>query len=387
MGRNGTGVKAASKTSIEITFQYNGIQCRERIKLKPTTANLIRAANHRQDIIEAIDNGTFDYAFTFPNSRNIEKLKGTEPLSLGKYMAQWLEGKQPHLKTSTYEGYRKMINAISGTIGQIPLVDLKRKNVYDFAASLTCGNKRISNILSVIRSALNDAVQNEIIELNPLSGWTYKKQMPPKKTIIDPFTKDEQDMILSEMTGQHHNLIKFAFWTGLRTSELCAIEWGDIDWNRETIRIQRAKTQTSDEDETTKTTSSIRDVKLLQPAIAAIKAQKAHTFLENHKIFHNPRTNQPWTGDQAIRKTCWQPALKKAGVRYRKPYQTRHTFASMMLSSGETLAWVSKMLGHSNVLQTARTYATWIPDTNPDAGLKAVELFAEKTAIKIAIHD
>ena len=92
-------------------------------------------------------------------------------------------------------------------------------------------------------------------------------------------------------------------------------------------------------------------------------------------MFHNPRTDCQWEGDQAIRKTLWTHALKKAGVRYRKPYQTRHTYASMMLSSGEPLAWVSKQLGHSNVLQTARAYATWIPDSQPEAGNKAVEIF------------
>ena len=123
------------------------------------------------------------------------------------------------------------------------------------------------------------------------------------------------------------------------------------------------------------------------PAIDALKAQKPFTFLQDNKIFHNPRTNKPWQGDQAIRKTCWQPAIKKAGVRYRKPYQTRHTFASMCLSAGENLAWVSKMLGHSNVLQTARTYATWIPDSSPEAGEKMLSLFSENVAINAAIPD
>ena len=50
----------------------------------------------------------------------------------------------------------------------------------------------------------------------------------------------------------------------------------------------------------------------------------------------------------------------------------------MMLSAGEPLAWVSRQLGHSNVVMTARVYATWIPDSQPEAGNKAVELFSEK---------
>ena len=80
----------------------------------------------------------------------------------------------------------------------------------------------------------------------------------------------------------------------------------------------------------------------VKPTPANLKrAQKQWTFLEGEYIFHNPRTNKPWEGDQPIRKTLWTHALKKAGVTYRNPYQTRHTYASMMLFSGEHPMWVS----------------------------------------------
>lgn len=379
MGRDGTGVKAASATSIQITFTYNGRQCRERIKLKPTAANLKRAEAHRILILEAIENGTFDYAVTFPNSSVHKQQAAPEALKTGRYLEQWLDEKRPTIKRSTYNGYYKVIRQLNVHLGHIPIGELSRKHIADYARTLTCGNKTINNKLSPLRKALEDAVQHLIIDDNPIKNWGYKRIMPPKaKAIIDPFTKDEQRAILAELTGQAHNLIKFAFWTGLRTSELIAIEWGDIDWHRQTIRIERAKTQDSRDDEIPKTASSVRDVKLLPPALAALQAQKAHTYLKNSKIFENPATGKPWQGDQAIRKTLWQPALKRAGVRYRKPYQTRHSFASMMLSSGENLAWVSRMLGHSNVMQTAKAYATWIPNTNPDAGEKAVALFSQQ---------
>ncbi len=63
MGRDGRGVKAASASSIEITFQYQGIRCRERIPLKPTPANLRRAEQHKAAIEHAIATGTFDAGF------------------------------------------------------------------------------------------------------------------------------------------------------------------------------------------------------------------------------------------------------------------------------------------------------------------------------------
>src|SRR5438874_4124793 len=72
----------------------------------------------------------------------------------------------------------------------------------------------------------------------------------------------------------------------------------------------------------------------------------------------------------------WIPALKKAGVRYRKPYQTRHTYASMMLMAGENPMWVAKQMGHTDWSLTAKRYSRWIPSDMPDAGQKAVKLWS-----------
>jgi len=53
------------------------------------------------------------------------------------------------------------------------------------------------------------------------------------------------------------------------------------------VQVQRAKTQASDEAETTKTRSGVRDVKLIGPALAALQAQKAHTFMKAGAVFEN----------------------------------------------------------------------------------------------------
>jgi integrase len=374
MGRDGRGVKAASDSTIEITFTYKNVRCRERIKLQPTAANLIKAERHRAAILDAIDKGTFDYAVTFPNSKNRIKFDDSG-FTVERYMNDWLINKQPTLKVSTFTDYEKSVHKINKALGHHLLSELKRVHVYEWVKSLTCSNKRIANLISPLRCALDEAVQHGILENNVISGWRYKRNEPPKKTDIDPFTADEQQRILNATSGPVRNLIQFAFWTGLRTSELVALQWTDIDFEKGVIHVQRAKTQYAKQAETTKTKAGTRQVKILPPALEALNAQKAHTFLKCAQVFINPITDKPFVGDQAIRKSLWQPALKKAGVTYRRPYQTRHTYASMMLSAGEPLAWVSKQLGHSNVLMTAQVYATYIQDSQPDAGQRAVDLF------------
>ncbi|NCC26603.1 MAG: DUF3596 domain-containing protein [Gammaproteobacteria bacterium] len=78
MGRDGSGVRAASASTIEITFTFRGRRCRERLRLKPTAANLRRAEVHRAAILEAIAAGTFDYAVTFPGSKHAAMLDWTD---------------------------------------------------------------------------------------------------------------------------------------------------------------------------------------------------------------------------------------------------------------------------------------------------------------------
>ncbi|PRA14321.1 MULTISPECIES: Arm DNA-binding domain-containing protein [Pseudomonas] len=384
MGRGGRGVRAVSDSSIEITFMYRGVRCRERITLKPTATNLKKAEQHKAAIEHAISIGTFDYSVTFPGSPRASKFAPEASReTMNGFLTRWLAAKEKHVASSTFDGYRKLVTLrLIPALGDTMLVDLKRKAVRDWLDTLEVSNKTLSNIQSCLRSALNDATEEELIELNPLAGWTYsRKAAPPKEDDVDPFGPEEQQAVLSALSGQARNMMQFALWTGLRTSELVALDWGDIDWLREEVMVSRAMTQASKgKAETTKTAAGRRSVKLLRPALEALKAQKAHTFLADAEVFQNPRTLERWTGDGPIRKTMWVPAMKKAGVRYRRPYQTRHTYASMMLSAGEHPMWVAKQMGHTDWTMIARVYGRWMPNSSEDVGSKAVALWGSKVS-------
>ncbi|SFI74749.1 site-specific integrase [Nitrosomonas sp. Nm34] len=371
------GVRESSGSSIEIDFYYKGQRCRERLNLKPSPANLRKAAQHRAAILNAIDAGTFDYAYTFPESSNALKFSPSQ-YTVKTYLAEWLANKRPTIKASTFNDYRKIIeNLVVPQFGPKILTCLSRNDVRTWVSSLDCSNKRIANILSPLRAALQDALHDDLIQSNPLLGWTYQRnEAPVTKAHVDPFTQEEQQAIIEAAIGQIKNQCIVFFWTGMRTSELIALEWSDIDWKRKKIKVNKAFTSASRIDETTKTKTGTREIDILQPVEQALIDQKQYTLLQGNKIFLNPLTGEQWTGDQQIRKSFWIPLLKRANVRYRNPYQTRHTFASMMLSAGENLAWVSQQMGHSNVLITARTYARWIP-SNTQQGNKALDMFGQ----------
>lgn len=409
MGSDGRGVRAISKSSIEISFSYNGKRCRERIPLPPTATNLKRAEQHRARILFEISQGAFDYAQVFPNSPRAAKYANNSDENtnnsdentdssddikkIGKYLETWLERKKKHIAASTYREYRLTVNnLLIPKFGKEDLSLLERQpikdwlDVIDIDHASPLSNKRLSNIQSCLRSALTDAVNDGLISENPLSKWTYRRKEAPKdEDDIDPFTIEEQKAILAALTDQVRNLIQFAFWTGLRTSELIALNWKDIDFSRGYVKVRKAITTASKgKAEETKTRASRRDVKLLPPALAALNAQRQHTFFnENHAIFHNPHTQQRWTGDRPIRR-AWTAAVARAEVKYRRPYQTRHTYASMMLSAGEHPMWVAKQMGHEDWTMIVRRYGRWMPSADENAGERAVAIFATKLLTEYA---
>ncbi|WP_241049241.1 site-specific integrase [Achromobacter xylosoxidans] len=393
MGRDGRGVKAASESSIEITFQYKRRRCCERIPLKPTPANLQRAEQHRAAILHAISTGVFDYAATFPNSACAGTYANTpgQILSVEKYLDGWLDARKPTLKSSTYQG-SIVLGLLIPKFGKEMLGDLKWPAIKSWLAGLggdkPVSNKRLSNVQSCLRSALNDAVEDELLDENCMRGRHYSRQAQPVEEgdddEVDPFTPDEQAAILSNLPEQTRNYALFALWTGLRPSEQIALNWSDVDFARGVVLVRKAITRAAKGvAELPKTKSSRREVKILAPALAAINGQKAHTWVgaEPHgELFRNPGTGERWSSSQAVQKV-WATALKRAKVRYRRPYQMRHTFASMMLSAGEHPMWVAQQMGHKDWAMIIRVYGKWMPSADLNAGGKAVDLFAEKLAL------
>ena len=387
MARDGKGIRKATENSIQIEFTYQSKRCRERIKCATTDANIRKVALFRETIINEIESGVFDYAKTFPDSKHATRFieKKDHVLLVSDCLNSWLDEKEKQTKASSYQTYRKLVTTLKKIFGNYPAEEIKKVDVKNWCKTLTISNKTIRSYTGPLISAIQLAVDDERIESNPIAGFKYSVIEDIKDDFVDPFGRDEAAKLLASLSGQYKNLVQFALWTGLRTSELIAVQWGDVDFNRGTILIKRAKTQLSKKDETTKTKTGTREVKLLSPALSALVSQKSFTLLSGQHIFLNEKTGKPFDGDQQIR-AVWQRALLRAGIRYRHPYQTRHTFASWMLSAGESLPWISKQMGHASITTTTKHYARFISDSQPDAGNKAVDLFSEKTSIKTSIN-
>lgn len=374
-------MRGVSPVSILIDFYYRGVRCKERLKLPPTIANTKFAANLKAQIQVEIARGTFDYGKHFPNSKKARMLSRTPgtAVTIEAALTQWLAGMKSQLEHTTYRDYELAIdNVWIPKFGALRLTELTRGMLKEWVSEQTCGLKRIRNLLLPLRGTFAQALEDELITSSPFVGWVPRKIEPPKEEDdVDPFSQAEVAAILAACEGQIRNLFQFAFWTGLRTSELIALRWEDVDLHNSMLSVRRAKVRK--QIKAPKTKAGRRTVQLLQPAIEALQAQRAFTHLRGEEVFMNPRTGEPWLHDGPIRKTAWQPALHRAEVRYRYPYQTRHTFASTLLSAGENPVWVASMMGHKDWAMIIKVYGRWIPSVAPDAGHKVAALWTPAT--------
>ena len=353
-GQRGIRVRG---NSLQMEFMYQGIRCRETVPLAPTKSAIKALAQKRQAILYEIKTGQFDYLKHFPHSKRARQLRKTCPdrYTLAEALTDWLKRIQPSCQASTLRDYHSAVyHHLIPTFGDGVINDLSVTQIKNWLAGLQISNKRKNNILIPLRQVYADLYADEVIDRNPLDRI---KNLPIDTREPEPFTPDEIARILAELHGQERNLIQFAFWSGLRTSELIALRWQDVDFAKQCIHVRVAKVRGINKP--TKTRAGMRQVTLQPEALAALLDQKKLNGAADI-VFHNPRTQQPWNDDQAIRKVVWTPALQRANVKYRTPYQTRHTFASMLLSRGENPLWVANQMGHKDWGMIRKTYGRWI---------------------------
>jgi integrase len=374
--------KGAEAESIRLRFMYRGMECRESLKLAHTKQNIRYAERLRGEILNAIEKGTFQYADYFPNSRNAAKF-GAVPsrITIGELLREQLRIAERTLSPSTYRGYKQVCDShLLPQWDKTLLTELTPPALRAWIGELGCKMKTARNILTPLRNALEQAVNDDLIEHNPLDRVKLEKIMPREARKSDyepdPFDMAEIRAILAACDGQERNVWQFAFATGMRTSEFIALEWGSIDWVNGRIGVERVRVEGVTKDDA-KTVSGLRKIDMLQGAHDALVAQKAHTALAGKLVFHDPRYGEGWESDQPLKKR-WMIILRKAGVRYRNPYQTRHTFASTLLSAGANPLYVAKQMGHRDTEMITRKYGRWIEQgTESETRKQLQEFFAQ----------
>lgn len=130
----------------------------------------------------------------------------------------------------------------------------------------------------------------------------------------------------------------------MRTGEVDALMWGDIDITNKTLTVQRSLRK--GELSGLKTEGSHRAINLIDRVVDILIKHKKSVNLADNFVFTNSKRKP--LNYHVVSRSVWYPALLKAKLRPRNPYQTRHTFATLLLASGETPEWIANQMDHND---------------------------------------
>jgi len=291
---------------------------------------------------------------------------GTAKL-FGEMAQEWVSIISKEIKLSTLSDYRYSMNRyILPRFGNTPIAEINYLDIRKFVSTLGCSRKRINNILVPMRSVLKMAYLSEIIEKNPMDRV---KNVKTDKPDIHPLSMEEVRLFLNNVSERFKDFFTVAFFTGMRFGEMACLKWQNVDFRLGVIKVR--ETRVMGEEGRPKTKKSTRDIKILPPVREALQDQRKQTFGKSDYVFLNQYGKN--IDPVSMNFHVWKKGLKKAGLAPRSLYQTRHTFATLMLDAGEHPGWVQKMMGHETMQMIYEKYYSYIKNYDRDEGSAFME--------------
>lgn len=244
-------------------------------------------------------------------------------------------------------------------IGKLPVATLRRRDIVDWLDEL--GDMGLAaqtrrNALNLLRVALHDAVDRELLEANPARDVKLPRMVDAtaKEDLEGILTPEEQAALLATMPPELSPVVRFALLTGLRKSEQWWLRWEDVHLDEGYVLVRR-----SAHGKPTKG-GRPRRVALLEPARAILEALPRRSPW----VFCGARGKRRGHGKDPH---GWHDAVEAAGITHRvRWHDLRHTCATSLLAGWWGRKWsleeVCKLLGHSSVQVTER-YARKLDET------------------------
>ncbi|MBK9496371.1 MAG: site-specific integrase [Xanthomonadales bacterium] len=398
-------VRARRETGkLYFDFFYRGARCREQTDLPDTPANRKRVEAVMQRIRAEIAQGVFDYAHYFPNSRlprraeeqrfaaarrapSANAVNEGVPIhdvpTFAAFVDIWLGENDVRWRRTTKKLRREMIDAhLIPTFGGLVVDTISRPQLLAYRASLarrpgrsgqgTLAPKTINEIMAVLLSILAEAADRY--------GFTHPGARVGRLKVprhdIQPFSLDEAMKIIDASRADYRHYFTVRFFTGMRTGEVHGLKWKYVDFERRQILVRESFTQ--GEQDGIKTDGSMREIAMSQQVFDALSAQRALTQHLGAYVFCQ-RTGKPIDLHNFVARV-WNPLLSHLGLARRRPYQMRHTAATLWLAAGENPEWIARQLGHTTTELLFRVYSRFVPNLTRHDGSAFERMLAARSA-------
>lgn len=327
-------------------------------------------------------------------------LADVDDMTVGEYLNQWISIVKSSVRAATHVRYAQLVDQfILPSLGRVRLSKLNGLHIEAMFARMTkevdgqsvevsASTKKAAGV--VLGIALRSAVKKRIIKFNPAAGVERPK---PEFKEISFLTPSQSKRFLEASEGSTNaTLYKFALGTGCRQGEMLALGWNDLDLEAATAKISRSLSQLHGREfivKEPKSKSSKRTISLPKFVLDALKEHRkamlkaglisAPVFCTaNGTYIGKSNLNRQFKG--IVRAANTKAQEEEPGTTPLPPglrfHDLRHTHASCLIASGQSVKAVSRRLGHKDVTITLKVYSHVMPDDDAKLATATGELFA-----------
>jgi integrase len=284
-------------------------------------------------------------------------------MSLDRFIADsWAPQRAADLKPATRAFYSAIYRRhIAPTFATVPLRDITPQRVAAWQADrIKAGGGRtaVKQSLTLLGGILGYAVELEHLQAN--AARAVRPVRTARAKTGRALSAREVEALRKGLDERSSVLVSILAYAGLRPGEALGLRWGDI--GDQTIHVQRAVSLADGAMQGTKTDNT-RSVRLLAPVAADLTAWQLSCGRPGKVALVIPHSAGGWTKARwdAWRRREFNVARDAAKLGDMRPYDLRHSFASLLLAEGRAIHYVAEQLGHSAEM-TLRTYGHVIAD-------------------------
>ena len=296
-------------------------------------------------------------------------------MTFGKWLDFWYQNySKPKLRPTTQAGYENAIyKHIIPALGKTLLSELSTNDLQQFYATLKkegrlirtesygkgVSDRTVWSCHTRIRTALDRAVQDGLIRINPAADCKLPPQTPKEMQFL---SREEMKRFLIQAREEgYYELFLLELATGLRRGEVLALQWDDLDIETGVLCIQRQVYRANGElvVSAPKTKAALRTI-VLPPALLSV-LEEYHQQVDSRWMFPSPAKEDSPLDPATVRKRL-QTILEHAGCKRVRFHDLRHLFVTTALENGMDVKTLSAITGHVSTKTTLNVY-THVTDT------------------------
>jgi integrase len=355
--KKGTIQIKSSNNRLQLVFSHGGKRRYVSLGLPETNRNLGLARMKANEIESDIFKGCFDESlkrYKFFTSSEPQPINLAEGVGLKELWSKYVVFKRSQVSPSTIvKDFAKVENHLK-RLSSDSLEDAIM--IRDFYVKHLSPNAA-KRVLTQINACCNWAMKSGLIKVNPFQGMAAEIRLPKgqgrsEEDDIDPFSLEERDRIITAFENnrnycQYTSFIEFLFRTGCRPSEAIALQWSKISSDFKTITFDQAVIVSENGLVLKKglKTQLRREFPCNQGMQQFLKRIQPEAISSDRFIFPSPEDK--FIDFHNFANRAWKRILSTLNMRYRKPYQTRHTFITLCLEAGMDAKDVAKLVGNS----------------------------------------